>query len=282
MNFKVLTIALIAIVALVGCAAPPTPTPVPPAPTLAPTAVPPTAVPPTPVPPTVAPPTAAPAAPQPPVSFTLTFGPGRDATQAGTVTFTAKGAQTEVVLALQGAAAGVAQPAHIHAGACPGVGAVAFPLTNAADGKSTTMVNAALASLLTGGFGVNVHKATTEAGVYVACVNVPAGTLLTLDKGRDADETPATALLLDKAGKTDVMIFKKPSAAGITQPGHIHEGACPGVGSVKYPLTNTTDGKSTTTVDASLAILQAGGLAINLHKSTTEAGVYVACGSIPK
>ncbi|MBI3742490.1 MAG: hypothetical protein HY257_12145, partial [Chloroflexi bacterium] len=139
-HLRVVTLALIAIVALAACAAPPTPVPPP-----APTTVPPTAVPATAVPPTAVPPTAVPPpAPPPPVSFTLTFGPGRDATQAGTVTFTAKGDQTQVDVALQNATAGVAQPGHIHTGACPGVGAVTFPLTNAADGKSTTTVNAPL------------------------------------------------------------------------------------------------------------------------------------------
>src|ERR1051325_1599274 len=71
---------------------------------------------------------------------TLQLGPGRDATQPGTVTITPMGNQTRVVLAMT--PAGPSQPAHIHAGSCPGVGAVVFPLTNVANGASDTVVNA--------------------------------------------------------------------------------------------------------------------------------------------
>ncbi len=105
--------------------------------------------------------------------LTLTLGPGRDGNQPGTVTLTGMGNQTQVVLNIQPGAAGLAQPAHIHDGGCPGVGAVKYPLTNVVDGPSTTVVNVPLSDLLTGNFSINVHKSTSEAGVYLACVNLP-------------------------------------------------------------------------------------------------------------
>lgn len=109
-------------------------------------------------------------------TVTVTMGPGRDGSQTGTATLTDMGAQTEVVLNIQPGPAGVEQPVHIHAGSCPGVAAVAFPLTNIVNGTSTTVVDATLASLQTGGFSINAHQDTTQAGlaVYVSCGNIPA------------------------------------------------------------------------------------------------------------
>ena len=40
------------------------------------------------------------------------------------------------------------------------------------------------------------------------------------------------------------------------------------------------DGTSTTTVDVPMSALVAGGFAVNVHKSTTEIPVYVACGDL--
>jgi hypothetical protein len=109
-------------------------------------------------------------------TVTVTMGPGRDGSQTGTATLTDMGSQTQVVLDIQPGPAGVGQPVHIHAGSCPGVAAVAFSLTNIVDGKSTTVVDATLASLQTGGFSINAHQDTTQAGlaVYVSCGNIPA------------------------------------------------------------------------------------------------------------
>lgn len=108
-------------------------------------------------------------------SVTLTFMPGRDATQPGTVTLTANGNQTTVTLDMTPGATGVEQPAHIHVGACPGVGAIKYPLTNVVDGKSTTTVDTPLMDLLNGQYAINVHKGPgADASIYTACVDLPA------------------------------------------------------------------------------------------------------------
>lgn len=289
-RYVLIATLLVAIIAIVACAPAPSPTPPPPtavppqplpsattAPTAAPT-VPPTAAPATATTaPTAAPSTSAPGA----ASITINLGPGRDGDQTpATATLNAQGTKTEVVLTIKPAAAGVSQPVHIHEGACPGVGAVKFPLTNIVDGKSTTVVDAQLKDLLTGGFSINAHESTTNAGKYVACGGIPKGVVLNLDKGRDGDQTPATAVLVAAGAKTDVYLSIKPAAAGVSQPVHIHEGSCPGVGAVKFPLTNIVDGKSKTTVDASLDDLLKGGYSINAHESTANAGKYVACGGV--
>jgi hypothetical protein len=108
----------------------------------------------------------------------LTFGPGRDATQPGTVTLTPQGDQTVVSINVgpNPAGNGADELAHIHVGGCPGVGAVQYPLSNVVGGKSTTTVNVALNAVLDGNHSINVHRGTAapESGIYTACVNLPA------------------------------------------------------------------------------------------------------------
>jgi hypothetical protein len=90
--------------------------------------------------------------------------------ETGTVTLTADGSdKTTVTVALTGAPAD-AQPAHIHPGSCAKLDpAPKYPLTNVVAGKSTTTVDASLASLTSGSFAVNVHKSTADLKDYVAC-----------------------------------------------------------------------------------------------------------------
>ncbi len=215
----------------------------------------------------------------PPPSITINLGPGKDGDQSpGTARLTDRGGKTQVVVNIKPGAAGVEQPAHIHEGACPNVGAVKYPLANIVDGTSTTMVDASLVSLLTGGFSINAHKSAADIGVYVACGGIPQGVLLKLGPGRDADQS-GSAVLLAQAGKTEVNVFIKP-VPPLVNPAHIHEGACPAVGAVKYPLTNIEFGSSKTVVDASLADLLKGGFSINAHKSASDINVYVACGAV--
>jgi hypothetical protein len=64
------------------------------------------------------------------------------------------------------------QPAHIHVGSCPGVGAVEYPLTSVTNGNSTTTlegVSLADVTNVSGGLAINVHKSAAEASIYTAC-----------------------------------------------------------------------------------------------------------------
>lgn len=72
------------------------------------------------------------------------------------------------------------------------------------------------------------------------------------------------------------------AAAGVTQPAHIHTGSCAQIGGVVYPLTFPVDGKSVTTLNTTWSALVAQKpLALNVHKSTSEASIYVSCGDLP-
>jgi len=101
-----------------------------------------------------------------------------------------------------------------------------------------------------------------------------------LGEQNDSGET-GTAMLTETNGKVTVRITMTGAPAGVDQPAHIHTGACPGVGDVKYPLTNLKNGQSTTTLNTTLSQLQTQlPLGINVHKSTTDTKTYVACGDL--
>ena len=87
--------------------------------------------------------------------------------------------------------------------------------------------------------------------------------------------------LVDVNGKVEVSIVMTNAPTDAPQPAHIHAGSCPTPGAVKYPLTSVVNGKSETVLDVSLDELLLGlPLVVNVHKSSSEANVYVACGDI--
>lgn len=89
------------------------------------------------------------------------------------------------------------------------------------------------------------------------------------------------ATLIEVDGKVKVTLSMAGAPTGVVQPAHIHLGACPDVGAVKYPLTSPKDGMSETMLDVTLAQLKSElPLGINVHKSGAEAGVYVSCGDL--
>jgi len=90
-----------------------------------------------------------------------------------------------------------------------------------------------------------------------------------------------TAVLTEKDGKVVVTLNMTGAPATVSQPAHIHKGACPDVGAVAYPLTNVVNGVSETTLDVTLQQLASEQpLGINVHKSTPEVKVYVSCGDL--
>jgi hypothetical protein len=69
--------------------------------------------------------------------------------------------------------------------------------------------------------------------------------------------------------------------SGVAQPAHIHAGTCANLDpKPMYPLNNVVSGQSETIVPVDLHDLTGGAFAVNVHKSATEASVYVSCGNI--
>src|SRR5262249_29202615 len=88
---------------------------------------------------------------------------------------------------------------------------------------------------------------------------------------------------LTKAGpnQTKVVLDVKGAPSGASQPVHIHKGSCSKLDpKPAYPLSPVVNGKSETTVNASLDSLETGGFAINGHKSAQDVATYVFCGAL--
>lgn len=107
--------------------------------------------------------------------------------------------------------------------------------------------------------------------------------IVTLGEQNKSGEV-GVATLTDQDGQTKVVITmaSAPNASvSASQPAHIHLGACPSPGAVKYPLTNVVNGNSETMVPVTIAQLKGMlPLAINVHKSVAEISKYVACGDL--
>jgi hypothetical protein len=109
-------------------------------------------------------------------SVVIPVAPQSDSKQTGTATLTSTpDNKTQVVVTIDGEPAGAQEPAHIHQGSCKNLNPKpVFPLNPIVDGKSTTIVDAPLATLQTGQFAINAHQSMANIGVYVACADIPA------------------------------------------------------------------------------------------------------------
>jgi hypothetical protein len=110
----------------------------------------------------------------------------------------------------------------------------------------------------------------------------PATATVKLSAQNNSGETGTVTLA--QAGP-DVTVTAQITGAGTTpQPIHIHKGSCAKLDPAPlYPLTTVQNGASVTTLkNMKLSDLETGAYAINVHKSTTDIGTYVACGDIPK
>lgn len=104
---------------------------------------------------------------------------------------------------------------------------------------------------------------------------------VTLDAQNNSGES-GTATLKEENGQTTVTLALIGFTKDVAQPAHIHVGSCPGVGAVKYPLTDVVNGQSVTTISATLSDLkQQLPLAVNVHKSKAAISTYTSCGQLP-
>jgi len=105
----------------------------------------------------------------------------------------------------------------------------------------------------------------------------------TLHPQNNSGET-ADASLTQTGDDVVVVVTTQNAPAGVAQPIHIHQGTCDTLNpKPTYPLTTLQGGTSTTTLKGmTLAQLQTGDFAINIHHSTSDVPTYYACGNIPK
>jgi hypothetical protein len=106
---------------------------------------------------------------------------------------------------------------------------------------------------------------------------------VTVELGEEngSGQTGTATLTAVSADETRVVVeVTNPPAE--TQPAHIHRGSCADLDPAPlYGLPNLIDGRSETTVPASLDELGDGGLALNVHRSDAQLDLYVACGNLP-
>lgn len=129
------------------------------------------------------------------------------------------------------------------------------------------------------GGAYNYGTATPTTAETPAAMNATEMTIQLAEENTSGES--GTALLREENGKTTVTVSLTGFVPGVVQPAHIHVGACPGVGAVKYPLTSVTDGTSVTELPVTIVQLKSElPLALNVHKSGAEATVYTACGAL--
>lgn len=104
------------------------------------------------------------------VKLTAKHGSGEN----GTATLTQQPDGLHIVLSIDNAPDGVAQPAFIHQGSCDIMNQTPkWSLNAAVAGKSETVLsNVSLADVAGGKYAINVHKSADEAAAYVSCGDI--------------------------------------------------------------------------------------------------------------
>ncbi len=101
-----------------------------------------------------------------------------------------------------------------------------------------------------------------------------------LEEQSDSGESGTVSLEETEDGKLKV-VLEVEDAIAASQPVHIHNGTCDNLGSIRYNLNNVVNGKSETTLNLTLAQLEAQlPLAANVHASAANMGTNVACADL--
>lgn len=105
-------------------------------------------------------------------SVQIAMGAQGNSGETGKATIKDEGGKAEVYIELINYP-GNPQPAHIHAGSCSSLGAVKYPLSAVADGKSETKLNISAEQVLSQlPLAVNVHRSAAEIKEYAACGDI--------------------------------------------------------------------------------------------------------------
>jgi len=116
------------------------------------------------------------------------------------------------------------------------------------------------------------------AALLAGCASAPPQTeQLQLRTLNDSGVT-GSVTLTDLGDQRTLVEIDVDPAGHASMPAHIHPGTCDElVPQPKYPLQNVVDGASVTEVPAPLQELLRGDVALNIHQSNEEMGVYTAC-----
>ena len=105
--------------------------------------------------------------------FQVDLATQNDSGETGHATLKPHGKGTLVEIELKGGPAGVAQPAHIHAGTCDKLDPKpAYGLNPIKGGKSRTVVPVSIDKLLASPMAINVHESAKDLKKYVACGDI--------------------------------------------------------------------------------------------------------------
>lgn len=110
----------------------------------------------------------------------------------------------------------------------------------------------------------------------------PTSYTYNLAEQNESGQTGTLTLTDTEAGGVSAVLALTGGEFTAPQPAHIHVGHCPTPGTVKYPLVNVVDGKSTTELDVSMEEILASApeLSVNVHQSAAESKVYTSCADI--
>jgi plastocyanin len=159
--------------------------------------------------------------------------------------------------------------------------------TNYKKGIAPIVIALIVAALLGGGYAItkkNSKQRPVEEKSELKETGANKSTSFPLMTQNNSGQSgTATISKADEKTKVVIDITTPAGATGTTtQPAHIHESLCATIGAVKYPLANVVNGKSETMLDVSYdALMNAGPLSLNIHKSATDVKIYVACGDLP-
>jgi len=107
-----------------------------------------------------------------------------------------------------------------------------------------------------------------------------AGTQIFALHAQNGSGEDGAVILTPLGDSTRVEVAIANAPAGAIQPAHFHTGPCATLGKVIYPLKAVDQGYGVSVIKVSIDKLVGQGLAVNVHKSGAEIGVYTSCGNI--
>ncbi len=115
-------------------------------------------------------------------------------------------------------------------------------------------------------------------------IDTDSGFELGIAQQNNSGEIGTVTLYKSHSGaRTLVVISMHGTPAGIAQPAHIHRGTCDNLNPVPtWPLHNVVNGQSRTWLDVPREKILSGNYSVNVHRSTTNLKLYVACGHLFK